>query len=391
MNTESTRGGKPLRVAVIGAGAMGRAHCRTIAETVAEMRLAAVVDAHAETAREAGTSFAVPAFTSVADLLEAGVADAAMVATPHPLHLPVVEACLEAGLHVLCEKPLAETVSAADRMLEVASRVGRALGIMFQRRFEPAFEAAMPFVRGGGLGEIRRTLLVLPDFRTQAYYEANPWRATWKGEGGGVLINQAPHLMDLFVLMGGLPQSLSGWTSHRLHDIEVEDQAEARLLYANGATGYFHVSTNEPSCHERFEIVGTCGSLTYQGGELKCLAYDGDIEKMSAESQRVWQRPEVRDVTALVKPVPEKELQGRVMSNFARHILEGEPLRCDAESGRRSLELANAITLSSHLGTPVTLPVSRAGYDALLARLRAESRPRKKVQAAVRETDPGLL
>ncbi len=381
-----------LRTAVIGVGAMGRTHCQILREQVAEMRLAAVVDTHAETADEAGRAFGVPAFTSVAALIDARVADAALIATPHPLHLPAVEACLDGGLHVLCEKPMAETVSSADRMLAAAKRSGCVLGVMFQRRLDPVFAAAFDFVRAGGLGELIRTLLVLPDFRAQSYYDANPWRATWSGEGGGVLINQAPHMMDLFTLFGGLPQSLTGHTTtSSLHDIEVEDQAEALLRYANGAVGYLYASTIEPKCHEMLELVGTRGSLTYRGGKLECLAYDEDLCAISASSDDVWRRPEVREVTPAYESVPDNRLQGRLMTNFARHILLGEPLRCDAESAVRSLELANAITLSSHLKAPLRLPVDRAAYDELLSGRRASGRPKRRVTVVSRATDPRLI
>ena len=381
-----------LRTAVIGVGAMGRAHCQTLNEQVGEMRLVAVVDAHAATAEEAGRQFGVPAFTSSEALIAAQVADAVLVATPHPLHLAAVEASLAAGLHVLCEKPIAETVSSAARMLAAARQNNRVLGVMFQRRFEPVFEAAQDFVRDGHLGELVRSLLVLPDFRAQIYYDANAWRATWPGEGGGVLINQAPHLIDLFTLLGGLPQSLIGHTTTSpWHDIEVEDQAEALLRYANGAVGYVYASTIESKHHEMLELVGTKGSLTYRHGKLECVVYDKDLKQLSAENENVWRRPEIRDVTPAVVPVPNNRLQGRAMTNFARHILFDEPLRCDAETARHSLELANAITLSSRSKQEVKLPISREAYDTLLASLRAASRPKKRIRAVSRATDPGLV
>jgi predicted dehydrogenase len=380
-----------LHVAVVGVGAMGQAHCRTIIEQVPEMRLVGVVDAHVETAREVGAKHGVAAFASVAELLAAGIADAALVVTPHPLHLPAVEALLQAGLQVLCEKPLAETVSAADRMLSCARAANRVLGVMLQRRFEPVFEAALRFVREGGLGELRRSHLVLPDFRTQRYYEANPWRATWAGEGGGVLVNQAPHLMDLFVLLGGMPVSVHGHTATCMHDIEVEDRADARLVYANGAVGHLYASTNEPGLHEQIELVATHGSLTYRRGQLECQRFEMDLRDLSATSKEVWANPALGDVTPTYETMPENRLQGLLMGNFARHILRGEPLCCDAETGKDSLELANAIMLSSHLDAPVMLPVPRADYDALLAQRRATSVPRKRVVSAARVTDPKLI
>lgn len=380
-----------LRVAVVGVGAMGQAHCHTIREQAPSMQLCAVVDTHLETASGIGRQYGVPAYASVAELLGSRTAEAVLVATPHPLHLPAVEACLRAGLHVLSEKPLAETVSAADRMLAAARENNRALGVMFQRRFEPLFEAALEFVRTGGIGEIQRTLLVLPDFRTQRYFDSNPWRATWPGEGGGVLINQAPHLMDLFALLSGLPRSLRGHAATRLHDIEVEDQADARLEYANGAVGFLYASTNEPNQQECIEIVGTRGSLAYRNKRLECCRFEPDLRELSATSDEVWGRPVLKELPPDSRTLPGGRMQALLMENFARHVRLGEPLRCDAVSGAASLELANAITLSSHLDEPVTLPISRERYDALLAQLRSRSRPRKRAVDTLRATDPRLL
>lgn len=381
----------PLRVAVIGVGAMGKAHCRTMQEQVPSMRLCAVVDTHRESAEEAGRQFGVPAFASIVELVASRTAEAALVATPHPLHLSAVEACLRAGLHVLCEKPLAETVSAADSMLAAARENDRVLGVMFQRRFEPLFETALEFVRSGGVGEPCRTLLVLPDFRTQRYFDSNPWRATWTGEGGGVLINQAPHLMDLFVLLGGLPCELRGYTATRLHDIEVEDRADARLVYANGAVGHLYASTNEPNPQECIEIVGAHGSLAYRNQRLECCRFEPDLRTLSGTSEEVWGRPTLTALPQDTRTLPGGKMQALLMENFARHIRLGEPLRCDAASAAGSLELANAISLSSHLDAPVTLPIPRDRYDALLAQRRAQSRPRKRVVETLRATDPRLL
>jgi predicted dehydrogenase len=176
-----------------------------------------------------------------------------------------------------------------------------------------------------------------------------------------------------------------------LHDIEVEDQAEALLRYANGALGYLYASTTEPQHLEKLELVGTRGSLVYHDGQLECLAFGADLRAFSRESREVWGRPALCETTPAIAPIPENRLQGLVMANFARHILFGEPLRCDAASARMSLELANAITLSSYLKAPVQLPVNRPAYDDLLARLRAASRPVKTVRAVLRVPDPRLV
>lgn len=375
-----------LRVAVIGAGAMGQAHCATIVEDVPEMRLTAVCDTHEETARAVAGQFGVPYFTRVEALLTANCADAALVVTPHPLHAAAAIPCLRAGLHVLCEKPLTETVSTADAMLACAREHGRALGVNFQRRFDPAVRAAMDFVRDGGIGRIMRTYLVIPEFRAQFYFDSNPWRATWRGEGGGVLLNQAAHMLDLFTQVAGLPISLLARAETRLHDIEVEDTAEALLRYADGGSGYLYCSTTEPPGGETLEVHGEAGQLIFRGGRLTCARYPRGIGAFSRECAEVWGKPPCELVCdAESDDAPHQEI---VLRNFARHILYGEALLCDAASGLASLELANAITLSSAQGREVALPIDRLAYDALLEELRVKSTGKKREVAAARVTDP---
>ncbi|OPZ83470.1 MAG: putative oxidoreductase YcjS [bacterium ADurb.Bin429] len=379
---------EPLRIAVIGAGAMGQGHCASIGR-VPELRLTAVCDTHEDTVQAVGARFDVPAFTDVDALLSAGCADAVLVAVPHPLHAMITLPCMAAGLHVLCEKPLAETVSAADAMLASAREHGVAFAVMFQRRFDPAMRAAIAFARDGGIGPILRTALVVPEFRAQYYFDSNPWRATWRGEGGGVLLNQAAHLLDIFALVGGLPSSLYGRAETRLHDIEVEDTAEALLRYPDGGSGYIHCSTVEPPDGGVLEVIGERGAVRCRGGRLRMLRYPEGVGKFARAASEVWAKPPVEEISdSAVNEAPKQSL---VLKNFARHILHGEPLWCDAASGLASLELANAITLSGTTGREVALPVDRAAYDALLAELREKSTYRKREMAAVRVTDPKLV
>lgn len=375
-----------LRIAVIGAGAMGQAHCATMIDDVSEMRLAAVCDTHAETAQAVGARFGVPAFTEVAALLDANLADAALVVTPHPLHVDAALPCLRAGLHVLCEKPLTETVSTADAMLACARERGLALGINFQKRYDPAVRAAIDFVRGGGIGRIMRTHLVIPEFRGQLYFDSNPWRATWRGEGGGVLLNQAAHMLDVFTQMAGLPISLLARTETRMHAIEVEDTAEALLRYDGGGSGYLYCSTTEPPGAEGLEVHGECGMLSYRGNRATCVRYPCGVAAYSQTTTEIWGKPPEEPALEVVSDgAPHQEA---VLRNFARHILHGDPLICDAASGLASLELANAITLSSAQGREVTMPIDRATYDAVLEGLRAGSTYIKREVAAERVPDP---
>lgn len=388
--SEAERAGRSdsLRTVIIGLGGMGQGHCATVREKVPEMALAGVVDAHAETVQRVAAQYGVPGFTDVAGMLAAVRPDAVLVVVPHPLHAAIAVPCLEAGAHVLSEKPLSECVSGADRMLQAAQRHRRALGIMFQSRFAPPVAAAIAFARSGALGNLVRATAIIPDFRTQRYYDSNPWRATWKGEGGGVLVNQAPHYLDIFVQLAGLPAAVWGRAETRAHRIEVEDYAYAMLRYPNGAGGLLYCSTAEPIRSMLIEVVGERGTLTYRNERFECMTFPENLRQLADTSVEVWGRPAV--VPHELAIVDEPYGTFSVMRNFARHILHGEPLRCDAASALGSLELANALTLSSHTGREVSLPTPRAEYDRLLERLRAASRVEKQAVAHERVTDPRM-
>jgi UDP-N-acetyl-2-amino-2-deoxyglucuronate dehydrogenase len=377
-----------LKTAVIGLGAAGRFHCEAITGSVPEMQLAAVVESAAAVAERTAKQYGVPAFPTHRELLRAGVCEAVTIATPHNCHADIAVDCLRAGIHAITEKPMAESVGQADRMVR-AARAGRAaLGCVFQMRFDATVEKAAAIIRSGRLGKLFRATLVFCDFRTQTYYDSNVWRATWKGEGGGVLLNQAPHHIDVFAHLAGMPEAVLGRLSTRLHRIEVEDHAEAILRYKGGATGYILCTTNEPTHGNYLEISGDCGRLVLREGAIELYTYQQGLRQMVDKSPEMWGRPEVRPVKVAVKP--RKVGHGLVFRNFARHVLFGEELRCDGVSALDSLELANAITLSHFTGKEVCLPINRNAYAALLRRLQAASTFKKKHVRVQRTTDPRM-
>ncbi len=377
--------GEQVRLAVIGVGGMGSGHCGVIGPKVPEARLVAVCDIDPETARKVGEKYSIPFFTSHQELIAAKLCDAVTIATPHPQRPAIAIDCMNAKLHVLSEKPLSERVSTADQMVKTAKRKGVALAIMFQRRLEPPFAKAIELVKSGALGTIWRTTLISPEYRTQPYYDSGNWRATWSGEGGGVMMNQAPHVLDLFLQLGGMPNEVLGRVETRLHKIEVEDVAEAMLRYPGGGTGYFYTSTNELGPGQMIEIFGTQGKLCYRDKTLKFYKFAQSVPEFTFTTDKTWAAPECLEQTL---DIPEAEWgHYSILQNFCRHLLNGEKLVSPGEDGLQSLELANAVWLSAQLGKAVKLPLSRRAYDKFLEKKRAESTFVKQVKDQ-RVTDP---
>lgn len=374
-----------VRFGIVGVGGMGQGHCNSL-KKVPEARLTAVCDIDSQTTETVGKAHDVPFFTDARGLIRSGLCDAVIVATPHPVRPPIAIAAMKAGLHLLSEKPLSERVSSADAMIRTAAETGVAFGVMFQLRSDPVCAKTIEIARSGVLGRIYRTAMISPEFRNQTYFRSAGWRATWIGEGGGVLLNQAPHIIDLFVQIGGMPASVIGRTETRLHDIEVEDLAEAMLSYPDGGTGYLYCSTNEPRPGQMIEVFGDRGKLVYRDGTLKVYTYEQSIRAFSDTCPSMWGAPKCTEESV---DVPESEWgHVSILRNFARHILYREPLIAPGVEGLQSLELANAIWLSAARRRPVDLPLSRSAYDAFLRAKRKHARTVQADATATRETDP---
>ncbi len=379
---------KKIRFGVVGVGGMGSGHCSMIPK-IPETELAAICDTEPSTLARMAEQTGVPAYHSHIELLESGLVDAVVIATPHYFHPVIAEDAFARKVHVLSEKPLAVTVSQADRMAAAAGKSGCAFGVMYQMRSEAQNQAARSIVESGVLGEIYRTSLVMGWYRSQAYYNSGGWRATWAGEGGGVLINQAPHYLDLFTWLGGLPASLTGETRTRLHDIEVEDEAFGLLEYKNGAHGYLYASTTEAPGYNRIDICGDKGKLTLQDGKLSLFRMDGSIREFTHNSTEMWASPNGEWLPVDLPAQGEIRGHSAITSNFARHILHGEPLIAPGTDGLPAVELINALILAGHTKKRVTLPVNRAEYDALIDELAASSKTKSMV-VEQRVTDPNF-
>jgi UDP-N-acetyl-2-amino-2-deoxyglucuronate dehydrogenase len=379
--------GPQVRIGVIGVGGMGSNHCKSM-NRVPEARLTAVCDISEATAKAIGETYQVPYFTSHLDLIQSKLCDAVMIATPHPVRPDIAIDAMKARLHVLSEKPLSERVMTADKMVKTAGQKGVALAVMFQRRLEPPFAKAIELVKAGALGKVWRTTMISPEYRTQAYYDSGNWRATWSGEGGGVMMNQGPHILDLFVQLGGMPSEVTGRCETRLHKIEVEDVAEALLRYPDGGTGYLYCSTNELGPGQMIEVFGTHGKLCYRDKVLKFYRFSQPVPEFTFSTKVAWSAPECKEE---VLEIPEAEWgHYSILQNFCRHLLTGEKLVSPGEDGIQSLELANAVWLSASLGKPVKLPLNRRAYEKFLAKKRETSTFVKTDVTEQRVTDPSL-
>ncbi len=359
-----------IRYGIVGTGGMGSGHAKTM-QSIEECKLVAVCDIVPEVANAVGEQYNVPFYVDYHDLIDREDVDAVVVATPHYFHPEIAIYAMEKGKPVISEKPIAVTVSAADAMIEAAQRTGTPFAVMYQSRTEPIWQAAHQLVESGQLGEIYRTMLVYADFRSQAYYDSAGWRATWAGEGGGVLINQAPHSLDRFTWLAGVPSKVTAYTATMNHKIEVEDVAAAMLLYPNGATGFIYCSTTEMPGTDILEISGEYGKLRVIGKELRFWRIPKGVKGYSDTSTEMWQRPEVEEVEV---ELPERESGHKaILRNMARHLLYGEPLISPGIEGINSVELINAMILSGRTGQSVDVPVDRARYDAFLAELQKTS------------------
>ena len=362
----------PLTVALVGAGAnIAGQHLDAIA-ALPNLQLVAVCDVAPAAAERLAARCDAPFYNDLDALLAAGVPDIVAITTPHPFHLPVAEAAFAAGANVLVEKPMAVTASEADAMIAAAERAGRILAVSFQHRFSPLTERLYQWAAAGELGAPQRVAISEPWLRTAAYFAVAPWRATWRGEGGGVLLNQAPHALDLLTYLLGLPRRVTGISRTLRHNIEVEDTVHAILEWEDGCIGYFTSSTTEPETGRRIELVCDRAKVVADGNHLQRTDYQPGLREHAASDPEPFGKPQLsvgasEELSSYASHLP-------VYADLVAAITEGRAPRCDGEQGRASLELANAIALSSWTSSAVELPLDRGAYDAALEARRDTSR-----------------
>lgn len=368
---------EPVRFGIIGYGNMGSHHARSMTGGLIEgAQLAAICDILPERlAKARETHPETPTFATHRELLQSGTCDAIVIATPHYDHPPIALDAFAAGLHVLSEKPAAVSVNAARKLnaeYDAKYREKLKFGIMFQQRAYKIYQKLKDVIASGEVGEIRRVTWVVTDwFRTWAYYASGGWRATWAGEGGGVLINQCPHNLDLLQwLTGMLPTRVTAVAYiAKTHPIEVEDEVNAILEFPNGATGYFVTTTGEAPGTNRLEIAGDRGKIIAEHGKLTFHRTRESVDAVNRTSPKLFPMLETWAIDVPVPPDPGKHHE-QVVAAFVRWVREGvEPIAQGVE-GVRGLELGNAMLMSGLTRQPVELPMDGEKFDAFIEDLK---------------------
>ena len=384
-----------VRVGVVGVGNMGSDHVKRIASgSLPDMVLTAVADIDEKKfdfAREQQPD--VACFNNATEMFNSGLCDAVIIATPHYFHPPMAIEALNAGLHVMSEKPAGVYTKQVRELIDVAEKSDKTYAIMFNQRTNCNYRKIKELVASGDYGEIRRVSWLITDwFRTQSYYDSGAWRATWAGEGGGVMLNQCPHQLDLWQWICGMPAKVRAVCKEGLwHDIEVEDDVTIFAEYPNGATGTFITSTGDCPGDNRLEITMDKAKLVCEYNQRTREHEIWLCELNMAQSEFIkncdkgFQKLESRWVK--VGHDGKNEQHVGVMNAFAAHILRGEPLVAEGKEGINGLTISNAAFLSSWLGgKEIVLPLDEDLYYEMLQEKIKNSSYKKNVKKQV-ETD----
>lgn len=350
-----------VRLGIIGIGGMGTNHINTVMRgNVPEMRITAVADP--SVSRRSRAREILPDGVRVFDdgkaLIDSGACDAVLVATPHYQHAEYVIYGLRRGVHVITEKPAGVYTAQVREMNAAAAQSDRVYAIMLNQRTDCVYRKLHEMIESGRLGAMKRVNWIVTDwYRTQSYYDSTPWRGTWNGDGGGVLLNQSPHQLDLLQWLCGMPVRVRAFCHEaKWHDgIEVEDDVTAYLEYENGATGVFITSTGDAPGTNRLELTFETGRIICEHGKIVFDRLSRSERQFCREEKNGYAKPDFTRIE--VETDGKNEQHAGVLRAFADNILYGTPLVARGEEGLNSVMLANAMYLSSWLGRTVELPI----------------------------------
>jgi predicted dehydrogenase len=353
-----------VRVGVVGVGGMGGNHARSLSDgKIRGAVLGAVCDANA---LQLETFTGVPSFTDFSTMLDSGAIDAVVIATPHYFHTVQGIESLSRGIPTLTEKPIAVHKADAERMISAWEKCQPVFAAMFDQRTLPVYKKLREMLHDGTLGAVGRVTWIVTDwFRSQAYYDSGSWRATWGGEGGGILVNQCPHNLDMFQWLFGMPESVTALARiGKYHNIEVEDEFHALFDLPNCATGAIIATTGEAPGTNRLEIATESGRILVEDDKLIWNKSEVPVSHFSRTTTEHMKAPDISNIEIPV--VGSSRRHNEILANFVDAILDGTPLIAPAAEGLNSVELANAILFSSFERRTIDLPLNSADYEAFL-------------------------
>jgi len=379
-----------IRLGIIGIGNQGSSYAKKVVEgNCPDFVLRAVCDTNPDRLswckKDLGEQIAC--FENAEEMLDSGLCDAVIVAVPHYDHPKYAIACMQRGLHVLVEKPAGVYTKQVREMNEEAQKHDVVFAMMFNQRTNHIYRTMRQLVRSGKYGAIRRTNWLITNwYRPQAYYDSGNWRATWSGEGGGVLLNQCPHQLDLWQWICGMPKRVHAHMQFgKWHDIEVEDDVTAYVEYENGATGVFITSTGDACGSNRFEIQMDKAKLVAEGGKLQVIEFSVSEPEFTKTNTIPFGCPESKPIE--VETDGKNEQHVGVINAWGGAILRGEPLVAGGAEGINGLTLSNAMHLSAWTGKTVELPFDADLYYEELMKRVATSRRKQQTKAVFADTE----
>lgn len=361
---------KKIRLGIIGVGNMGSGHLQNIIDgKCPKVEVTAVADINPKKLENAQKKLSgLACFDNAEKMLDSGLIDAALIAVPHYDHPTYAIECFKRGIHVLTEKPAGVYARQVREMNEAADKAGVKFGIMFNQRTNPIYRKAREIVQSGALGKPKRLVWIITNwYRTQAYYDSGSWRATWNGEGGGVLLNQAPHNLDLWQWIFGMPKRIRAFcAAGKYHNIDVEDDVTIYGEYENGATATFISTTGEAPGTNRLEISGDLGKLVLEDGKLKWWKLSVPEREFCFTSKEGFLCPET-EYEEYSEDAPDGH--STVLEAFAEAILDGTELIADGREGLNSMSISNAAYLSSWTDNWAEIPTDEKLFEQYLAEL----------------------
>ena len=379
-----------IKLGIIGIGNMGSSHAKSIAINgdCPEIELTAVADINPERIKWAENNLpdSVRKFNSAEEMLDSGLIDSCIVAVPHYFHPKYAMECFKRHIHVMVEKPAGVYTKQVKEMNEASKMTDTTFAMMFNQRTNCIYRKMREIVKSGKYGQIKRTNWIITNwYRPQVYYDSGAWRATWSGEGGGVLLNQCPHQLDLWQWICGMPVKIDAHLHYgKWHDIEVEDDVTAYAEYENGATGVFITTTGDDPGTNRFEITMDGAKLIAEDNKL----FIWELPILESEFSKKAKSPFDHQMTQRVQVETDGENPQHkgVLNSFASHILHGTPLIASGKEGILGLTISNAMHLSSWLGKPVDIPFDDDLYYSELMKRVAGSKHKENVKAVVADT-----